>query len=195
MANIDRYLQDILNAVYGEEVRGSIYNAIDLINKVGERTITLGTAVTSPNSSATGYYKDSLYLNINTWDLWKYTGLVWSNQGSIIGPKGDKGNKGDKGDTGDTGPQGPQGPKGDTGNTGVSPTVSVSKVGTITTVTIVDINGSHSFEIKDGESGSGTGDMLKSVYDQNDDGIVDKAYTVVDKMISSDIADVISTRS
>ena len=64
------------------------------------------------------------------------------------GPQGEKGDKGDKGDTGDTGPQGPQGEKGDTGPQGPQ-----------------------------GPAGSGTGDMLASVYDTNGDGKVNAADT------------------
>lgn len=85
MADISKYLSDILNAVFGEEVRGSIYNAIDIINKVGEKVFTIGTAVTSPNSSVSGYYENSLYLNKNTWDLWKCNGSSWVKQGNFQG--------------------------------------------------------------------------------------------------------------
>lgn len=74
------------------------------------------------------------------------------------GPKGDKGDTGDigpagpKGNKGDPGPAGPQGPKGDKGDTGP-----------------------QGPQGEPGPTGSGTGDMLKSVYDTNDDGIVDHA--------------------
>ena len=64
------------------------------------------------------------------------------------GPQGPQGEKGDKGDTGETGPQGPKGDKGDPGPQG-----------------------------EPGPAGSGSGDMLKSVYDTDDDGIVDHAAT------------------
>lgn len=76
------------------------------------------------------------------------------------GPKGDKGDTGDigpagpKGDKGDPGPAGPQGPKGDKGDTGP-----------------------QGPQGEPGPTGSGTGDMTKSVYDTNDDGIVDHAAT------------------
>ena len=76
------------------------------------------------------------------------------------GPKGDKGDTGDigpagpKGNKGDPGPAGPQGPKGDKGDTGP-----------------------QGPQGEPGPTGSGTGDMLKSVYDTNDDGIVDHAAT------------------
>lgn len=58
---------------------------------------------------------------------------------------------------------------------GFSPVVETSKVGKVATVTITDANGSHSFQLRDGNDGAGTGDMSKSVYDTDDDGIVDHA--------------------
>lgn len=54
MANIDTYLQAILSAVYSEDVRGSIHDAIDLINKVGEKTLSVGTSVKSQSSTSQG---------------------------------------------------------------------------------------------------------------------------------------------
>ena len=48
MANINTYLQAILQAVYGEDVRGSIHDAIDIINKVGE--VVLNTTLTNCGS-------------------------------------------------------------------------------------------------------------------------------------------------
>lgn len=290
MADISRYLSEIMAAVYGEQVRGSIYNAIDIINKVGEKNITVGTAVTSTRSSITGYFKDSLYLNSQTWDMWRCTGAGWvkegnlkgttiasisktgnsghtdnyvikgsdgstlgafnvsngskfgigtavtatntsttvdgiayyaddiyvntstwivwrcsgsgwENKGSIkggTGPQGEQGIQGiqgPKGDTGDTGPQGLTGPKGDTGEqgpkgdtgeqgpkgeTGFSPTIDVVKNGKVATITVTDVTGSETFTIRDGNDGTGTGDMVKATYDPDDDGVVDVAKKVVD---------------
>lgn len=89
MANIDTYLQAIMDAVYGEQVRGSIHDAIALINNVSEAVLTIGTDVTSPTSSSTGFFEDSLYVNSNTWDLWKCTGTdTWSLEGNIKGETG-----------------------------------------------------------------------------------------------------------
>ena len=68
------------------------------------------------------------------------------------GPQGEIGPAGPKGDKGDTGPAGPQGPKGDKGDTGP-----------------------QGPQGEPGPTGSGAGDMTKSVYDTNDDGIVDHA--------------------
>ena len=81
------------------------------------------------------------------------------------GPPGEKGDKGDKGDTGDTGPQGPQGEKGDTGPQGPQ-----------------------------GPAGSGTGDMLASVYDKDGDGKVDAADTAdsVGSTTAAQVADAVS---
>lgn len=86
-----------MNAVYGEEVRGSIHDAIDIINKVGEKNITLGTAVNSSSSSGIGYYDGSLYLNVNTYILWKYNGSQWVNQGNLKGAQGTPGTNGTNG--------------------------------------------------------------------------------------------------
>ena len=88
MADISTELQAIMTAVYGEEVRGSIHDAIELINDVSEVVISTGTAVTSASSSTEGYYEDSLYFNTNTSDLWKCTGSAWALQANLKGATG-----------------------------------------------------------------------------------------------------------
>lgn len=94
MADISQYLQDILDAVYGEQVRGSIHDAISIINDVSEVILTLGTAVDSPSSSSTGFFTNSLYLNTNTYVLWKCVGTdSWASQGVLKGAPGVDGNK------------------------------------------------------------------------------------------------------
>lgn len=148
MADISRYLAAISDAVYGEEVRGSIHDAIDIINKVGEVQLTLGTAVTNSQSSRSGYYNNSVYINVNTWDVWRNSGSAWVRMGNIKGSSINSitktstsglvdtytvkdqsnvtigtfqvtnGAKGDTGPQGQQGIQGIQGPKGDTGDTG-----------------------------------------------------------------------------
>ena len=86
MADISTYLAQIMAAVYGEDVRGSIHDAIDIINQVSEVVLTTGTAVTSASSSSTGFFEDSLYLNTNTWDLWKCVGTdSWNLEGNVEG--------------------------------------------------------------------------------------------------------------
>ena len=89
MADISTYLTAILAAVYGEDVRGSIHDAIEIINDVSEVVLTTGTAVSSATSSSTGFYKDSLYLNTSTFELWKCTGTnTWASQGVLKGANG-----------------------------------------------------------------------------------------------------------
>lgn len=86
MADISQYLQDILDAVYGEQVRGSIHDAIDIINQASEVCISAGTAVSSASSSSSGFFENSLYINTSTYDLWKCIGLdSWQNVGNLRG--------------------------------------------------------------------------------------------------------------
>ena len=87
------------------------------------------------------------------------------------GPQGPQGEKGDKGDPGETGPQGPQGEKGDKGD-----------------------KGDPGPQGEPGPAGSGSGDMLKSVYDTDDDGIVDHAATAdaVGVTTAAQVADAVS---
>lgn len=94
MADISQDLQKILDAIYGEEVRGSIYHAISLINDVSEVILTTGTDITAPTDSSEGYYTGSLYLNLDTYELWKCVGTnAWQSLGILKGATGDNGNK------------------------------------------------------------------------------------------------------
>lgn len=64
------------------------------------------------------------------------------------------------------------------GPPGVSPTLSSSKTGKVTTIYYTDADHTSSTvlaTINDGADGSGVGDMLKSTYDQDGDGVVDDA--------------------
>lgn len=94
MADISQDLQKILDAIYGEEVRGSIYHAISLINDVSEVILTTGTDITAPTDSSEGYFNGSLYLNLDTYELWKCIGTnAWQSLGILKGATGDNGNK------------------------------------------------------------------------------------------------------
>ena len=73
------------------------------------------------------------------------------------------------------------------GEDGYSPTVITSKVDRTTTITITDKNGEHTATILDGEDGSASGDMLKSVYDTNNNGIVDNAEKVNNHTVQTDV--------
>ena len=84
MADISQYLQAILEAVYGEQVRGSIHDAIDIINQASEVSISAGTAVSGPSSSSTGFFVGSMYINTTTYDLWKCVGTdSWQRVGNV----------------------------------------------------------------------------------------------------------------
>lgn len=124
MADISSYLEAILEAVYGEDVRGSIHDAIDIINQVGEKVLSIGTAVTATTSSTQGYFENSLYVNNSTWDVWKCTGSAWAKQGNIKGAKGDKGDKGNTGTTPNISASA------SVSNTTGTPSVTVTKSGT-----------------------------------------------------------------
>lgn len=91
---------------------------------------------------------------------------------------------GSTGIQGERGPQGIQGEQGVPGLNGVSPTVSISKEGKTTTIIITDANGTHTATIEDGQ-----GDMNKSVYDTNNNGIVDNAEKVNNHTVEDDVPD------
>lgn len=134
MADISQYLQAIMQAVYGEDVRGSIHDAIELINDVSEVVLTTGTAVTSSSSSSTGFYVDSLYLNTNTMELWKCIGTdSWQSQGTF------------KGDPGEAGTDG----------VGISDISKTSSAGLVDTYTITYTDSStDTFNVTNGEDGN-----------------------------------------
>lgn len=83
-----------------------------------------------------------------------------------------------------------KGETGAVGANGVSPTVSIAEITGGHTITITDANGSQSFDVMDGEDGAdgsggdGSGDMLKSIYDSDADGIVDNAAMLGGKLPS-----------
>lgn len=88
---------------------------------------------------------------------------------------------------GTNGIDGKDGKDGTDGQDGYSPSASVSKVGKIATITITDENGTTTCEIRDGEDGQGSGDMLKSTYDTDNNGIVDNAEKVNNHTVLSDV--------
>lgn len=131
MADISSYLAAIMAAVYGEDVRGSIHDAIDIINKVGEVVLNTGTAVTGPTSSSTGFYDGSFYINTNTMELWKCIGTdAWQSQGVLKGGDGADGN-------------------------GIVSIVKTATVGLVDTYTITFDDGStETYQITNGQNGS-----------------------------------------
>lgn len=194
MADISQYLQAIMSAVYGEDVRGSIHDAIALINDVGEAVLTLGTVVDSPTSPTTGFYQDSVYLNTATGDMWTCTGTGWSLSGNTKGDQGDPGlaatidvgtvTGGAVASVTNSGTTSaavfdfvlPQGDKGETGDglTAESAHMGSNTVVTIknsTTQAIVD-----TFNVPDGSPGA-TGNGIASIAKTATAGLVD-TYTI-----------------
>lgn len=131
MANISSYLAAILSAVYGEDVRGSIHDAIEIINDVSEVVLNTGTAVTSATSSSTGFYDGSFYINTNTMELWKCIGTYsWQSQGVLKGADGADGS-------------------------GITSIVKTATVGLVDTYTITFDDGTTTtYNVTNGQNGS-----------------------------------------
>ena len=100
------------------------------------------------------------------------------------GATGSKGDKGDTGDTGATGATGPQGEQGPTGPQGYRVGTVYKKSGSGTAGTTdtygMKLNDTAetevgTFSVYNGADGEGSGDMLKSAYDTDNDGVVDDA--------------------
>lgn len=124
-----------------------------LESALGDVTTAVGSANTAANNAQT--VADAVQAKLDN--------------GDFVGAQGPKG------DPGSDGKDGKDGASGSPGEDGVSPTVTVSKTGKVATVTIADKNGEHTFTVNDGADGLGSGDMLKSTYDTNSNGIVDNA--------------------
>lgn len=82
-------------------------------------------------------------------------------------------------------------PRGTDGN-GIVSIIKTGTSGLVDTYTITFTNGTTTtFTVTNGQNGSGAGDMLKSVYDTNDNGIVDNAervdgYTVARNVLAGE---------
>ena len=75
---------------------------------------------------------------------------------------------------------GTRGKKGDKGDTGFSPTINLLKNGNQLTITITDIDGTRTETIT-------VGDMYKTTYDTNNNGIVDNAEKVNNHTVDKDV--------
>lgn len=95
-----------------------------------------------------------------------------------------------KGDTGATGPQGEKGNTGATGNGIQSITLKEGShlAGQYDTYLITFTDGTtEEFQVYNGKNGDGSGDMLVSVYDSNNNGIVDNAEKVNNHTVESNV--------
>ena len=98
MIDIKEALYNILHSRYGRDVRQSIHDGIYQINENANEAVQtakamgVGTDISSPTASSTGYVAGNLYLNNSTWDLWQCIGTdSWVNKGNIKGETGVKG--------------------------------------------------------------------------------------------------------
>lgn len=101
-----------------------------------------------------------------------------------------------KGDTGDTGPAGADGTNGtngidgtdgQNGADGLTPEITVTDISGGHTVTITTGTDVQTFDVLNGIDGTGSGDMSKSVYDTDNNGIVDNAEKVNNHTVKSDV--------
>ena len=201
MATHAQNIANLRNAVYGEQVRGSMIELFEEDYNLVKDGVGVGTDVTSSASSTTGWSDGAVYINNSTWHLFKLEGTAWADKGVIQGAQGasvtgavDNGDGtfyltlSDSTRTGDIatiqgiqGPQGPQGPAGSTGPAGRSVTsIAMSGTGKSHPVTATYSDGSTQLvgTVQDGADGTGTGDMSKSTYDPSDHGYVDAAAGV-----------------
>lgn len=114
----------------------------------------------------------------------------------IKGDTGEKGDKGDKGEQGEQGPQGIQGIQGLKGNTGATgngiQSITLKEgshlAGQYDTYLITFTDGTtEEFQVYNGKNGEGSGDMHISVYDTNNNGIVDNAEKVNNHTVESNV--------
>lgn len=203
MATHAQNIANLRNATYGEQVRGSMIELFEEDYNLVKDGVGVGTVISSASDPTTGFSDGAVYINSNTWQLFKLEGTAWSLKGTIQGTQGESVTGAvDNGDgtfyltlsdgsrTGDIatiqglqGPQGPQGPTGSAGPQGRSVT-SIQMTGMGKQHPIIATYSDSTTEtvgiVQDGADGSGTGDMSKSTYDPSDHGYVDKAAGVTD---------------
>ena len=203
MATHAQNIANLRNATYGEQVRGSMIELFEEDYNLVKDGVGVGTVISSVSDPTTGFSDGAVYINSNTWQLFKLEGSAWSLKGVIQGTQGESVTGAvDNGDgtfyltlsdgtrtadiatiQGIQGPQGPQGATGSAGPAGRSVT-SMTMSGTGKQHTIIATYSDATTEtvgiINDGADGSGTGDMSKSTYDPSDHGYVDKAAGVTD---------------
>lgn len=203
MATHAQNIENLRNAIYGEQVRGSMIELFEEDYTLVKNGVMVGNDISSESDPITGYTDGCLYINNVIWHLFKLDGTAWSDKGSIVGPQGTSVTGSvDNGDgtfyltfsngtrsadiatvQGPIGPQGPQGATGPTGPAGRDVT-SITMTGTGKSHPVIATYSDGSTQtvgvVQDGADGSGTGDMSKATYDPNDHGYVDAAAGVTD---------------
>ena len=203
MATHAQNIENLRTATYGEQVRGSMIELFEEDYNLVKDGVGIGTDITSSSSSTEGYSDGAVYINSDTWHLFKLEGTAWSDKGTIKGDQGesvvDAHDNGDgtfylelsdgshtadiatiQGIQGPQGPQGLQGPQGVAGRDVTSITMSGTGKSHPITATYSDGSTQTVGVVQDGADGTGAGDMTKATYDPNDHGYVDAAAGVTD---------------
>lgn len=144
-------LTDTTNAT--SETANSVQSAVSTVDKIAGKIATINKQLEDTNNTVSEI-NHKLESKVDKTDLDTVidTALLKAKESGDF--KGDKGDKGDTGENGLDGKDGADGKDGSNGQDGFSPTISVSKTGKVTTITIIDVNGTKTVTILDGEDGS-----------------------------------------
>ena len=141
---------DLLDAIIGRLSNLNTTQKDSLVAAINEALTSAGTAAGFGNPVATvdgNTGTPSVEVTASGPDTAKVFTFTFKN---LKGAKGAKGAKGDPGSA---------------GSDGISPVVSVETISGGHRITITDAERAQSFDVLDGASGSGSGDMIKAVYD------------------------------
>jgi len=110
MADISKEINDFQNAVYGEEVRGSLISLAEKVNDEVENNTTAATEAAAAANTAAGTANTAAgAANIAAGNANDAATNAAETRQDILNRLNNGEFKGDKGDTGDTGPQGQSG--------------------------------------------------------------------------------------
>ena len=110
MADISAEIQAFRDAIYGEEVRGSMISAVEKINdEVEENTVAATQAATAANTAAETANTAAGVANTASKNANDAAANAEATRQDILDRLSAGEFKGDKGDTGETGPQGESG--------------------------------------------------------------------------------------
>ena len=137
MASIQSFLDKIKSAIYGEEVRGSIVDAIEAMNEesssADRNTSTIVNKINASTASVTGTDEGTspTVTIADRGTKFEFVFTIPKGDTGSRGPQGPQGETGPQGPQGETGPQGLQGPQGETGPQGKSFTIIGSSYATL----------------------------------------------------------------